>query len=182
MKISNKYDWLGSVVNPPKMVALAIQLGKLNTNEIPGPKSNPEVMKLAEIAGVKSLYTNDDIAWCAVAHSALAIQAGKELPFSGVERLRAKSFLKFGVHSDEPMFGDTCIFVRPGGYHVGWYVGEDDTYYHIGGGNQGNQYSVVRIYKERLLEARRPIYKTGQPASVQKIFLDASGMTSTNES
>lgn len=181
MLISNRYAWLGDIVAPPRMVAIAIQLGKLNTTEIPGPKSNPEVLRLAEIAGVSDLYKNDDIAWCAVAQAAIAIEAGKEVPFTGVERLRAVSFLHFGVPVDEPMLGDTLVFARPGGNHVGIYVGEDDTHYHTAGGNQGNQYSVVRIAKERLIGARRPVYKTGQPASVQKIFLDPTGEASTNE-
>lgn len=180
MKISARYDWLGTTPDLPKMVALAIELGRLNTDEVPGPKSNPEIIKLAKLAGIEKIYTNDDSAWCAVAHAALAIQAGHVVPFTGYERLRAVSFRKFGKAVDTPLFGDTLVFSRPGGFHVGIYVGEDELCYHVAGGNQGNQYSVVRIPIKRLLEARRPLY-TEMPESVQKVYLDQSGIISSNE-
>ena len=180
MRISNQYAWLDKVTDAPLMMKEAIRIGKLNTNEIPGPKSNPEILKMAEIAGVRSIYKNDDVAWCAVAMCAIAILANKDVPFTGYDRLRAASFLKFGIAVTQPMFGDVLVFTRTGGGHVGLYIGEDNECYHVAGGNQSNQFNVIRIAKNRLSGARRPKYNV-MPKSVQKRFLSASGIISKNE-
>lgn len=180
-KISSKYDWLGYMPGLPKMVAEAVKLGKLDTTEVPGKKNNAEIMALAKEAGVTKIYTSDEVAWCAVCMVALALRAGKTVPFTGYERLRAKSFLKFGTKVNEPMLGDVLVFYRTGGGHVGIYVGEDATAYHVAGGNQSNQFSVTRILKSRLTQARRPEYKIGVPAAVKKIYLQADGVVSENE-
>lgn len=181
-KISSHYDWLGSMVGLPKMVSEAVKLGKLDTTEIPGKKSNAEIMKLAKEADVSKIYTSDEVAWCAVAHTVLALRAGKEVSFKSYDRMRAASFATWGTKVDVPMLGDTLVFKRDGGAHVGLYIGEDDNYYHVAGGNQSNQYSVVRIAKNRLSAARRPSYSVGTPASVKRIFLSATGAVSENES
>ncbi|KGO88102.1 hypothetical protein Q765_03340 [Flavobacterium rivuli WB 3.3-2 = DSM 21788] len=181
MKISSKYDWLNHVEGLPKMVAEGVKLGKLNTTEVAGPKSNPEIMALAKEAGVAGIYKSDEVAWCAVAMVVLALRAGKKVPFTGYDRLRAKSFLKFGTKIDVPELGDVLVFNRDGGGHVGLYVGEDPSYYHVAGGNQSNQFSVTRIAKNRLSEARRPDYSIGTPASVKRIYLSATGGVSENE-
>ena len=180
MKISNDYAWLGTLVDAPLMIKEAVRIGKLNTNEIPGPKSNPEILKLAETAGVRDIYKNDDVAWCAVAQSAICIVAHKELPFTGYDRLRAASFLKFGVPVSEPVLGDVLVFSRTGGGHVGMYVGEDKECYHVVGGNQSNQYNVTRILTSRLSGARRPKYNV-MPKGAKKYFLSPTGRVSTNE-
>lgn len=181
MKISSKYNWLGQIEGLPKMVQEAIKLGKLDTTEVPGKKSNPEIMALAKEAGVDKIYTSDDIAWCAVVHVALALRAGKTILFKNYDRLRAVSFTNFGTLVLVPMMGDTLVFKRDGGYHVGTYIAEDATCYHTAGGNQSNQFNIVRIEKKRLLQARRPEYNIGIPASVKRYFLDAMGTVSVNE-
>lgn len=180
MKISNDYAWLSTLPDAPLMIKEAVRIGRLNTNEIPGLRSNPEIMKLAEIAGVKSIYKNDDVAWCAVAQSAICVLANKELPFSGFDRLRAVSFLKFGDAVKDPVLGDILIFTRTGGGHVGMYIGEDKDCYHVVGGNQSNQYNVTRIVKNRLSGARRPKYNI-MPKSAKRYFLSPTGSVSTNE-
>lgn len=181
MKISNDYAWLGTLQDAPIMIKEAVKLGKLNTNEIPGPKSNPEILKLAETAGVRNIYKNDDVAWCAVAQSAICILANKDLPFTGFDRLRAASFLKFGTAVNEPVLGDVLVFTRTGGGHVGMYVGEDKDCYHVVGGNQSNQYNVTRILKTRLSGARRPKYSV-MPKAAKKYLLSPTGKVSLNES
>ena len=72
-------------------------------------------------------------------------------------------------------------FKRKGGGHVGIYVGEDNTHYHVLGGNQNNSVSVSRIAKSRLFKARRTAWKVAQPANVRKVFLEAKGVITTNE-
>jgi len=180
-KISAQYDWLGDIADAPKMIKEAVSIGRLNTNEVKGPKSNAEIMALAKEAGVSDIYKSDETAWCAVAMVAIALRAGKKVPFKGYDRLRAKSFLTFGSAIAVPEFGDVLVFTRDGGGHVGLYVGEDDNYYHVAGGNQSNQFSIVRIAKSRLSGARRPDYSIGKPASVKRVFLTATGAVSENE-
>lgn len=175
MKISSNYQWLFGVNGLPNMIQEGIRLGKLDTNEIPGPKSNTEIMKLAKIAGVEKIYTNDDTAWCAVSQTAICILAGKEVPFKSYDRLRAAAFLKIGEISIVPMLGDILVFTRSGGNHVGMYVGEDEKCYHVMGGNQSNQFNIARIEKKRLSGARRIPYKIGMPAAVRQILLNVDG-------
>jgi hypothetical protein len=78
------------------------------------------------------------------------------------------------------MLGDILTFKRNAGGHVGFYVGEDATAYHVLGGNQSNQVSVSRIAKSRLYQARRPEYKS-QPLNIRKVQLGSTGELSTNE-
>ena len=180
MRISSQYDWLNHVDGLPKMVAEGVKLGKINTTEVSGIKSNPEIMAMAKEAGVERIYTRDEVAWCAVAMVVLALRAGKKVNFSSYARLRAKSFTDFGNAVKVPMLGDVLVFFREGGHHVGLYVGEDETCYHVMGGNQSNQFNVTRILKTRMIAARRPIYNV-QPAAVKRIYLKASGDISENE-
>lgn len=179
--IHTKYQWLFQAKDLPRMVQEAIKIGKLNTSEIPGPKSNPEIMALAAEAGVADIYKSDETAWCAVAICAIAVRAGKVLPFTGFNRLRAVSFRKFGSPVVVAMLGDVLVFERPGGYHVGLYIGEDESCYHVAGGNQSNQFNITRIEKNRLLEARRPQYNV-TPITVKRIILTGGGVVSNNES
>lgn len=165
----------------PKMVQEALKLLNQDTREIPGPSSNPIILQMAREAGVQDIYRNDDDAWCALAQSAIAIRAGKQLPFFGFARLRANSFKQFGSHIDTPMLGDTLVFKRPGGFHVGLYIGEDIECFHVSGGNQGNQYSIKRFSRSRLEEARRPAYNQ-MPSSVRRRWLSQEGEISINES
>jgi cell wall-associated NlpC family hydrolase len=79
------------------------------------------------------------------------------------------------------MLGDVLTFKREGGGHVGIYIGEDTTHFHVLGGNQGNAVSVSRIAKTRLFKARRTPWKIAQPSNVRKIILEGKGNVSTNE-
>jgi uncharacterized protein (TIGR02594 family) len=94
--------------------------------------------------------------------------------------LWALNWNNFGVRVTNPMLGDVLTFTRNGGGHVGLYVGEDATAYHVLGGNQGNQVSVTRIAKSRLSQARRPEYNS-QPTNIRTIQLASNGALSTNE-
>lgn len=86
------------------------------------------------------------------------------------------------------MLGDICTFDRKDpktgksiGGHVGLYIAEDDTAYHIGGGNTSDMVKIARLEKTRLVAAVRPIFKIGQPASVKRYFVQPTGSLSTNE-
>lgn len=180
MRISNDYAWLGTIPDLPLMMKEAVRIGKLNTNEIAGPKSNTEILKFAATAGVSNIYKSDETAWCAVVMTAICITAKQEVLFTSYDRLRAKSFLNFGIAVKEPVLGDVLVFTRTGGGHVGMYVGEDKDCYHVVGGNQSNQFNVTRIAKNRLSGARRPRYNV-MPKSAKKYILQPTGKVSLNE-
>lgn len=65
----------------------------------------------------------------------------------------AINWLKFGK-ATTARYGAILVFHRgdPKSWqgHVGFYVGEDDTHYHVLGGNQSNAVTVSRIAKSRL--------------------------------
>lgn len=186
MKINfNKYGWLLQLNGLPPLIVELIRLGKLDTNEIPGPKSNVEIMKLAKIAGVDSFYKNDDTAWCALCMCAMIITVGYTLLLKGWDRLRAKAFLKCGytrIAVEDAILGDLLVFDRNGGGHIGAYIAENKLNFHTGGGNQGNQVSIVEIPKSRCIGAFRPPYPGGVlPAACKKYFQESTGTVSTNE-
>lgn len=63
------------------------------------------------------------------------------------------NWLKFG-REVKPTLGAILVFWRktPSSWqgHVGFYVGEDATHYHVLGGNQSNSVTISRIAKNRL--------------------------------
>lgn len=177
--IPEKYKGLFLPGQTTKMIDEALKL--YGTKEIPGPRHNQTILSWATELGVSDIYKNDETAWCALAMGIIIKRAGKVLPFSSYEVLRAVSYVKFGTHVDTPMFGDVCVFTRPKGYHVFLYVAESTSFYYGLGGNQGNEFNISMLAKDRLYDARRPSY-TNQPACVKPIFINEKGIISTDES
>lgn len=183
MNLPTKYKWIETTVPLPKLIAAALQY--LGIKEIPGHASNPVILAMAKEIGVDDIYKNDDTSWCALFASYLCKITGKPMIDVGNDRynyLRAASFAKWGnpVVRGEEMFGDTLVFVRPGGHHVGYYIAESKTTFHVLGGNQSNAVTITEIAKVRLVACRR-YYHTAPPATVKKYFMDASGLLSHNE-
>ena len=169
------YNWLKEEKSPKILVEAIKQIG---VKEIVGSKHNPVILEWADEIGLKKVYTNDEIPWCGLFIAHCAHIAGLQV----VDKpLWALSWANYGTKVDEPMLGDILTFKRDGGGHVGIYVGEDATHYHVLGGNQGNSVSVSRIAKSRLYQARRTAWKVAQPANVRKVFLEAKGTITTNE-
>lgn len=189
MKLPKNFEWIGDILETsPKMIVEGLNL--LGVAEIKGQKSNPVILGFAKEIGVDDIYKNDDTSWCALSHNYIALKSGK--PIYGYkdkyDLLRALAFGKNGVEinkdewvvvkNSEAAYGDSLLFKRPGGGHIGLYIGESKTHYIVMGGNQNNMYSFTRIAKERLVAVRRPKYKA-TPASVKKYFLDNSGLPAT---
>lgn len=173
-----KYNFLNGLDPLPRMVSQALAL--YDTKEVPGPKHNPRIMGwVSELAlpGVTSVYTADEIPWCGLFIAVVARRAGKT-PVR--DPLWALNWGKFGTDAGQPMLGDVLTFVRPGGGHVGLYVGESQTSYHVLGGNQSNRVCFTEIEKRRLRAARRPLYMN-RPATVRPYVLNSSGSFSSNE-
>jgi len=174
MTLPKQYAFLANEP-APKLIIEALKI--YGTKEIVGKQHNPVIMQWAKDTGLQNVYTADEIPWCGLVIAWLCIQAGKPVV---KDPLWALNWAKWGEAADTPMLGDILSFKRPGGGHVGLYVGEDATTYHVLGGNQDNAFNITRIAKHRLFAARR-YYSVGMPANVRKIILSASGPVSTNE-
>lgn len=192
MALPQNFKWIEKLGVLPKMIVEGILM--LGIQEIKGQKSNPLILKFAKDIGVDDIYKNDDTSWCALAHNAIAKRSGKRIGFKKdkYDLLRALAFQAYGIDLfpdewkvipiSEAMFGDTLIFKRPDGGHIGLYIGESKTHYYVMGGNQNNMYSFTRIAKERLVAVRRPAYNIGIPSSVKKYALNDTGVpVTTNE-
>lgn len=153
----------------------------MGLKEIVGPKSNPVIIGWAKAFGgwIASFYTNDDTPWCGlfIGHLMSQTLPREMLP---ANPLGALEWNKFGKRIEIPALGCIMTFTRNGGGHVGFYVGEDATHFHILGGNQLNSVSITQIEKGRLSQMRWP--KTGEAYNSGRIFLSPRGVSySTNE-
>ena len=131
---------------------------KLGTREAPGPANNATILGWAKRLGSKVLgiaYNADSVPWCGLFVAQCMAEAGlAPAPIA----LRAKSWAAWGANLrfDRLAPGAVLVFQREGGGHVGFYVGEDDTAFHVLGGNQGDCVTVTRIAKQRCIAARWP--------------------------
>jgi len=169
------YDWLKKETSPKILVEAVKHLG---VKEFVGLTHNPIILGWAKSLSLSTIYTNDEIPWCGLFIAYCCHAQGLQV----VDRpLWALNWNKYGTQVREPMLGDVLTFKRDGGGHVGIYVGEDSTHYHVLGGNQNNSVSVSRIAKIRLNQARRTAWKIAQPASVRKVQLEPKGVITENE-
>jgi uncharacterized protein (TIGR02594 family) len=178
MAIPQKYNWLKSE-GAPKMLVEAIKHHGIL--EHVGKGSNPNILGWAKEVGVSGWYTDDDIPWCGLFVGVVAKRCG--YPFPASKLLAAREWINWGVPvtSGREMLWDVLVFSRDGGGHVGFYVGENEKAFLVFGGNQSNAVGFAWIAKSRLLGARRPLYKIGEPANVRKILLTETGELSKNE-
>lgn len=176
--IPSQYKWLENE-GAPKVLVEALKL--VGIREVVGQRHNPIILSWAEELGIRNIYTNDELPWCGLAMGYVALKAGKNIPLKGWDILRALKWAAFGTKVSQAKLGDVLIFQRPGGGHVGIYVGEDDTHYHVLGGNQSNMFGFTRIAKSRLAAIRRPEYNIGVPPNVRRVFLKPTGIVSDNE-
>lgn len=170
------YEWLW---NEPGPNMLREALALVGTKEVLGPKNNPEIMKWA--AEVNTTYPGDETAWCGLFIAICAHRAGWDDHPNG-NCLWARNWASWGTKQDVAMLGDVLVFPRGQGGHVAMYVGEDDTHYHILGGNQSDAVNIVRKAKSPILAIRRAPWKVSQPENVRRIFLKSTGaQTSVKE-
>lgn len=123
---------------------------RLGVREIPGPKHSPIIMGWIKKLGAKVLgivVTDDETPWCGTFVASVMSDCGFKPPAIAV---RASSWALWGAPLPRPTLGCVLTFNRTGGGHVGFYVGEDDTAYHVLGGNQSNAVTITRIDKSRL--------------------------------
>lgn len=175
-----EYAWITQSITAagghPHMMVEGIAL--FGTHESPGPGDNPVIVGWAVECGLGDEYKHDETPWCGLFLAVVTKRAGYKIVG---DPLWALNWSDFGIQSDTPSFGDVLTFTRPGGGHVGLYVGEDDSCFHVLGGNESDQVEICRILKTRLHAARRPPYAVA-PANVKPVKLSPTGTVSTNES
>jgi len=179
VNVPKGYEWLATVGVLPLTIQRGLEL--LGTVETPGKASNKVIMGWADEVGVPKLgyrYTGDDVPWCGLFAAVVSQRAGKPVPYGP---LYALNWGNVGTPVKEPVLGDVLTFKREGGGHVGFYIAEDATAYHVLGGNQSDKVCVTRIAKNRLYRARRPAFKTALPASARRYLVQGSGALSQNE-
>jgi uncharacterized protein (TIGR02594 family) len=179
MNYPKGYEWLSRAGHLPRTISEGLAM--VGVAEIVGKGSNRTIIGWRDElnqAGVKIAgFSDDDIPWCGLFAAIIAHRAGKR----GVDApLWARNWGKFGTATSEASLGDVLVFVRNGGGHVGFYVAEDATAFHVLGGNQSNRVSITRIAKDRCIAARRPLYNA-KPASVKPYRVAAGGALSQNE-
>ncbi len=142
---------------PTDQVWFAEAYRLIGTKEEPGAGSNEAILGWGERLRID--YSDDEIPWCGlyVAHCIGSTLPTEPLP---TNPLGARNWQKFGTECTTPQPGAIMVFWRgsPDGWqgHVGFYWAEDDTCYHILGGNQSNSVNIVRLSKDRFLSARWP--------------------------
>lgn len=173
--LPSAYAWIDTIGAPQTIVQARLLYG---TKETPGSKTNPQLIAWAGEVGLSKVYSDDAVPWCGLFAAVVAKRAGWE-PVK--DPLWARNWASFGVGVEQAGLGDILVFVRDGGGHVGFYVGEDAGYYHVLGGNQSDAVTITRIAKSRCIAKRRPKWKISQPASVKPYRLSAAGAVSSNE-
>jgi uncharacterized protein (TIGR02594 family) len=122
-------------------------------------------------------YSADSVPWCGLFMAVVTFRTKRRPP---PKPLWALNWARWGEEGGQPELGDVLVFTRPGGGHVGLYVGEDTAAYHVLGGNQSDEVNIKRILKSRLYACRQPPYRL-RPVGVRPIVLDVEGDLSTNE-
>lgn len=171
------YEWLGAQGQLPKVTVEALAL--YGTKETLGPKDNPTILGWAAEVGISRAYTGDEIPWCGLFVAVVCKRAGKPVDN---QPLWARSWADYGMATERAELGDILVFSRPGGGgHVGFYIAEDESAYHVLGGNQSDAVTVARIAKTRCIAVRRPPFRTSLPTSAQTYKIARGGKLSENE-
>ncbi|RZJ47407.1 MAG: TIGR02594 family protein [Brevundimonas sp.] len=170
------------MVEPPWLTLARAQIG---VREVVGPKHSPVIMGWIQELGAKALgvrVNDDETAWCGTFMAWLMKRAGLSTPAIAV---RAASWGRAGAWGREllgPRLGCVLVFTRDGGGHVGLYLGEDETHFHVLGGNQSNSVSITRIAKTRLAVGGMRWPKGPELPTQQIIRLTPKGVAvTTNE-
>lgn len=143
------------MTNDPAWLAAA--RAHLGTREYPGPTNNNRLLALLNTAARFNgfTWTRDAVPWCGGFVAACMVAAGIEPPKIAA---RARTWATWGANlrPTHLALGAVLVFQREGGGHVGFYVGEDSTAYHVLGGNQQDAVTITRIAKSRLIASRWP--------------------------
>lgn len=183
MNIPAQYQWLQELPALPKTISLALK--ELGVAEVVGRGSNKTIIAWRDelnLGGVKIAgYSDDSIPWCGLFVAIICLRRIGVAAEVVTDPLWARNWANYGKKATKASLGDILVFVRNGGGHVGFYLGEDTYCYHVLGGNQSDRVCITRIEKSRCIAVRRPPYITA-PTSAKPFLLSAKGVVSKNES
>lgn len=181
-----EYQHLNRLMNPGLVAHALMEYG---VKEWKGADNdNPVIDGWAlELGGwIGSWYIEaggDEVPWCGLFIGVVAKRAARgDLPKNPLRALDWNTYGDEVASPEDVWVGDVVTFTRNGGGHVGIYVGEDDTHFHILGGNQSDQVNIARIAKSRMSAIRRPQYQETDFKDPNRYFIgtDAAQET-TNE-
>lgn len=150
----------------------------IGVKEYPGAPNNPVIMRWASKVGrhLGIKYDGDHVPWCGLFVSFCIVEAGL---VPAAISVRASAWGTYGTKLNHGTPGAILVFTRSGGGHVGFYVSEDDNYYHVLGGNQSDAVNIAKIAKNRCTAIRWP---AGAPAPTGgRVIKKFDGKVSTNE-
>ena len=162
----------------PKWLKTA--LTKLGTREAAGSANSATILGWAKRLGTRVLgmvYNADSVPWCGV-FVAYCLQEDGIEPVGIAVRATSWSTWGQALRPERLSPGAVLVFARPGGGHVGFYVGEDSAAYHVLGGNQGDAVTIARIAKERCIARRWP---PGRAVIGKPVVMAASKPISNDE-
>jgi uncharacterized protein (TIGR02594 family) len=130
-----------------------IAMEEYGVTEVDGEEHNDRIVKYFHDIG-QTWVTTDETAWCSAFINWCALRGG----YKRSNKLNARSWLKVGKETKDPVMGDICVFWResPDSWkgHVGLYAGEKDNIIYVLGGNQNNMVCIKAYPKARLLGYR----------------------------
>ncbi len=137
------------IYEPEWMTAAWAELG---IGEFPGHPDNPRIV--AYHNACDDTVSDDEVPWCSSFVNWAIGRANQPRTRSRA----ARSWLQWGVPITEPIYGCVCILWResPESWkgHVGFYLGETGDDIIMLGGNQGDEVSVRRYPRGRVLGYR----------------------------
>lgn len=146
---------------------LQVAHAEVGQQEIAGAQHNPRIVAYHDTTSLRA--TTDEVPWCASFVGWCLEQAGLQHPRSA----RARDYADWGVPLDKPVLGAVVVLTRPGGGHVGFYLGQRDGKWLILGGNQSNRVNVAPYAPGRVLAIRWP---SGVPLPNAAAPLSKSGV------
>lgn len=139
--------------------ALLTAAGEIGVKEVTGSGNNKHIVKYHAYARNDNDVSKglaDSVPWCASFVCFVLENSG----MGSTNSMQARSFLRWGISSKaKPLPGDLVVFWRgsKNGWqgHVGFYLGETESFIYCLGGNQSDSVNVARYSKSKLLDIRR---------------------------
>lgn len=134
---------------------LKIARQELGVKEMAGSSHNPRILEYLKSTTLgRPDNERDETPWCSAFVNWVLKKAGVE---PRTNSAWARSWLNWGVATDDPIPGTIVVFSRgTNAGHVGFYLDEDATRIQVLGGNQGNAVTIAWFPKANLLGYREP--------------------------
>ncbi len=152
----------------PRWIDLARSF--IGITEIHGSQHNPEILQFwrdIKRGGIK----DDETPWCAALLGAVLERSG--IPSSRFGS--ARSYLKWGIPLQQPVYGCVVVLTRNGGGHVGFVVSRaSNGHLLVLGGNQGDEVSIKAFPLDRVAGYRWP---AGEPCDFRALPIGGAALS-----